>query len=90
MSNEIMFTTISSKGQIVIPSKVRKKLDIKDGNVFTITEKKGLIVLKKLSQKLSQDDVMTLESIDGAWKEIESGKGGKANTKKFFAEFAKW
>ncbi len=90
MSNEIMFTTISSKGQIVIPSKVRKKLDIKDGNVFKITEKKGLIVLKKLSQKLSQDDVMTLESIDGAWKEIESGKGGKANTAKFFAEFAKW
>ena len=39
MSNEITFTTISSKGQIVIPNKVRKKLDIKDGNVFAITEK---------------------------------------------------
>ena len=90
MSNEIMLTTISSKGQIVIPNKVRKKLDIKDGNVFTITEKKGLIVLKKLDQKLTQDDILTLESISDAWKEIESGKGGKASTKKFFAEFAKW
>ncbi|WKT58348.1 AbrB/MazE/SpoVT family DNA-binding domain-containing protein [Candidatus Nitrosotenuis chungbukensis] len=39
MSNEVMFTIIS-KGQIVIPDKVRKKLDIKDGNVFTIIEKK--------------------------------------------------
>jgi AbrB family looped-hinge helix DNA binding protein len=90
MSNEITFTTISSKGQIVIPNKVRKKLDIKDGNVFTITEKKGLIVLKKVTQKLSQDDIKTLESIRDAWEEIENSKGGKANNSKFFVEFAKW
>ena len=75
MSNELMFTIISSKGQIVIPNKVRKKLDIKDGNVFAITEKKGLIVLKKLSQQLSQDDIKTLKSIHDAWKEIENSKG---------------
>ncbi len=78
MSNETMFTTMSSKGQIVIPDKVRKKLDIKDGNVFAMTEKKGLIVLKKINQKLSQDDVKTLKSIHEAWQEIESGKGGKS------------
>lgn len=90
MSNEAMFTIISSKGQIVIPNKVRKKLDIKDGNVFAITEKKGLIVLKKLSQQLSQDDIKTLKSIHDAWQEIESGKGGKSKTSKFFMEFAKW
>lgn len=85
-----MFTTISSKGQIVIPSKVRKKLDIRDGNVFVITEKKGLIVLKKMNQHLDQDDIETLKSINDAWKEIESGKNGKAKPAKFFAEFAKW
>ena len=90
MSNELMFTIISSKGQIVIPNKVRKKLDIKDGNVFAITEKKGLIVLKKLSQQLSQDDIKTLKSIHDAWKEIENSKGGKSKTSKFFMEFAKW
>ncbi|MBT3760974.1 MAG: AbrB/MazE/SpoVT family DNA-binding domain-containing protein [Candidatus Nitrosopelagicus sp.] len=90
MSNEIIFTTISSKGQIVIPKKVRKKLDIKDGNIFTITEKKGLIVLKKQSLELTQDDIVTLESINDAWNEIQNNKGGKSNTKKFFAEFAKW
>lgn len=90
MSNETVFTTISSKGQIVIPNMVRKKLDIKDGNVFAITEKKGLIVLKKINQRLSQDDIKTLKSIHDAWKEIESGSGGKAKTSKFLAEFAKW
>lgn len=90
MSNEIMFTTVSSRGQIVIPNKVRKKLDIKDGNVFVITEKKGLIVLKKVDQELNQDDIKTLKSIHEAWRQIESGKGGKAKTSKFFMEFAKW
>jgi len=90
MSNETMFTTVSSKGQIVIPNKVRKKLDIKDGNVFAITEKKGLIVLKKVNQELSQDDVKTLKSIHEAWQEIESGKGGKTKASKFFMEFTKW
>ncbi len=90
MSNETVFTTISSKGQIVIPNMVRKKLDIKDGNVFAITEKKGLIVLKKVNQQLSQDDIKTLKSIHDAWKEIENGNGGKAKTSKFLTEFAKW
>ena len=66
MSNETMFTTVSSKGQIVIPNKVRKKLDIKNGNVFAITEKKGLIVLKKVNQELSQEDIKTLRLIHDA------------------------
>ena len=90
MSNETVFTTISSKGQIVIPNIVRKKLDIKDGNVFAITEKKGLIVLKKINQQLNQDDIKTLKSIHDAWQEIENGNGGKAKTSKFLTEFAKW
>ena len=90
MSNETVFTTISSKGQIVIPNMVRKKLDIKDGNVFAITEKKVLIVLKKINQQLNQDDIKTLKSIHDAWKEIENGNGGKSKTSKFLTEFAKW
>ena len=90
MSNDMAFTTVSSKGQIVIPNKVRRKLGIKNGNVFTITEKKGLIVLKKLDQKLTADDISTLQSIQQAWEEIEHGKGGSAKRSEFFKEFAKW
>jgi len=37
-----------------------------------------LIVLKKVNQELSQDDIKTLKSIHEAWQEIESGKGEKA------------
>ena len=90
MSNETTFTTVSSKGQVVIPNKFRKKLGIKDGNVFVITEKNGLIVLKKLDQKLSSADIKTLNSLHESWQEIESGKGGKATVSKFFMEFARW
>jgi AbrB family looped-hinge helix DNA binding protein len=90
MPNDIAFTTVSSKGQIVIPNKVRKKLGIKDGDVFTITEKKSLIVLKKLDQEFTAQDIETLRSIQEAWEEIEHRKGGKAKTSQFFKEFAKW
>jgi AbrB family looped-hinge helix DNA binding protein len=90
MSNEAVFTTMSSKGQVVIPNKVRKKLDIREGNVFVLTEKNGLIVLKKVSQELTRDDIKTLKSIHDAWREIESGKCGKAKVSTFLTEFAKW
>lgn len=90
MSGDTVFTIMSSKGQIVIPNKVRRKLDMKDGNVFAITEKNGLIVLKKVDQQLTPGDIKTLQSIHEAWQEIENGKGGKAKTSKFFTEFAKW
>ena len=89
MSNEITFTTASSKGQVVIPNKFRKKLGIKDGNVFVITEKNGLIVLKKLNQKLSPADIKTLNSLQESWHDIESGRGGKATISKFFIEFSR-
>ena len=52
-----------------------------------MTEKR-LIVLKKINQKLSQDDCQNTSTHE-AWQEIESGKG-KTKTSKFFAEFAKW
>ena len=75
------------KQVLVISDEIRKKLDIKDESVFAMTEKR-LIVLKKINQKLSQDDCQNTSTHE-AWQEIESGKG-KTKTSKFFAEFAKW
>gem|GEM_PF-2521618 len=41
--------------------------------------------------KIPREIISTnLRSISEAWKEIESDKGGKSKTSKFFAEFAKW
>lgn len=41
-------TSISSKGQVVIPQKVRKKLDLREGEKFIVIGKDNMIVLKKI------------------------------------------
>jgi len=50
-------TRISSKGQVVIPSRVRQKLGIEAGSVFAIlTPRKGnVVVLKKIDKSLQAD-----------------------------------
>lgn len=40
--------TLSSKGQIVIPSKVRKKFSLKEGDSLVIVEEKDAIRLQPL------------------------------------------
>jgi len=45
--------TVSSKGQIVLPSGVREKLSIGKGTKLVLMEKGGLIVMKPL-RKLSE------------------------------------
>jgi AbrB family looped-hinge helix DNA binding protein len=41
-------TKISSKGQVVIPKDIRDKLNVKEGNLFVITEEDNSIFLKKI------------------------------------------
>ena len=43
-------TTVTSKGQIVIPSKIRRHLNIKKGTRLCITEKGNEIVLQPLTE----------------------------------------
>ena len=44
---ETEFTKTSSKGQIVIPSGIRRKLNIGEGSLLAVTTKDDLVVLKK-------------------------------------------
>ena len=48
-----METTATSKGQIVIPSKVRKRFEIKEGTRFQleIDEKEFRIILRPITRK---------------------------------------
>jgi len=41
-------TTLSSRGQIVIPDAIRKQLELKKGDCFVIRVKKSSIVLEKV------------------------------------------
>jgi antitoxin PrlF len=47
---------VSSKGQIVIPREIRKKLGIKGGEKLLVLTKDGDILLRK-TRELSTDDV---------------------------------
>jgi len=42
-------TIISERGQITLPSKLRKKLGLESGSVVTIEERKGELVIRPAS-----------------------------------------
>ena len=44
--NEIATTKMSSKGQVVIPEAIRKKLNIKSGARFVVVGDKDALILK--------------------------------------------
>lgn len=48
-------TKMSSRGQIVIPEEIRKKMNLKPGSQFVVVGDKGTVVLKKISAP-SMDD----------------------------------
>jgi len=83
-------TKISSKGQIVIPTDLRKKMDIKEGTYFAVTAKKNMLVLKKLDTKMKAEDLRTLKLLEEAWDDIAKGRYKVYTTKAFFKELKKW
>jgi AbrB family looped-hinge helix DNA binding protein len=83
-------TKVSSKGQIVIPTVVRRKLGIKRGSVFAVSAMRDLIVLKKLETGIKSEDLRTLKLIEEAWEDVERGRYKIYPKKAFFKEFKKW
>jgi AbrB family looped-hinge helix DNA binding protein len=93
MRNEIQgigFTKTSSKGQVVIPTALRKRLGIKEGTVFSVAARKGMIVLKKVDSKLSEQDLKSLKLIEEAWKDIEQGRYRVMSKQLFLNELKEW
>jgi len=45
---EVEFTKLSSKGQIVIPQAIREDMGLKPGTPFAVIEQKDAILLKKI------------------------------------------
>ncbi|MBW2038243.1 MAG: AbrB/MazE/SpoVT family DNA-binding domain-containing protein [Deltaproteobacteria bacterium] len=42
-------TKMSSRGQVVIPEKIRKRLGLKPGSQFVVVGEKGTVILKAIS-----------------------------------------
>ncbi len=56
-------TKISSKGQIVIPSKIRNQLNIEEGSIIAIDTMKDMIILKKIDEGLVEQFKESLEDL---------------------------
>ncbi|HEV2138931.1 MAG TPA: AbrB/MazE/SpoVT family DNA-binding domain-containing protein, partial [Nitrososphaerales archaeon] len=69
-AQDIELTRASSKGQVVIPTKIRKKFNIKEGSVLAVAARDGVIVLKKIESDLSAQDLKSLRLVEEAWKDI--------------------
>jgi len=83
-------TRISSKGQIVIPSSMRK--DIKEGDKFLIIEDKSSFLLKKaddLDEKF-KEDLEFARRTEEAWERHGRGEFKTMEFEDFIKEMKKW
>ena len=65
-------TKISSKGQIVIPQKIRTELEINEGSIIAIEKMKDMVIIKKIDTELLDKIKRSLEDIKhGRIKEWE-------------------
>ena len=87
---EMQFTKASSKGQVVIPTRIRKRLDIKEGSVFAVAADRDVIILKKVDSSLSAADLKSMRMVEEAWKDIEEGRFGVLSKEAFFKELKEW
>lgn len=83
---QIEITSLSSRGQIVIPQGVRDKLNLHEGEKFVVIGENDIILLKKLevpsfngfenllknTRKFSKDKKIEPEDVDLAIKRVRS------------------
>ncbi len=51
----ISTTKMSSKGQVVIPEEIRKRLGLKTGSQFVVVGENGVVILKTISAPSMED-----------------------------------
>lgn len=87
---DIATTTISSKGQIVIPSHMRK--DIKEGDRFLIIKGKSSFLLKKANDLDDQfkEDLEFARRTEEAWQRHDRGEFKQMEFDEFIKEMKRW
>jgi len=80
---EFAFTRMSSKGQIVIPAKMRR--DIEEGETLLLMKEGVQFILKTATQveKNFEDDIVFSKRINAAWKQYDKGKFKSLPANKF-------
>ena len=87
---EIALTTLSSKGQVVIPSELREGM--KEGEKLIIIKNGHQLILKKASEldKQMQEDLAFARRTEEAYKRYERGEFKSMDFDDFIAEMKKW
>ena len=87
---DIAITKISSKGQVVIPSEMRKGLH--EGDKLLIIQNKDQLILKKASNldKNLKEDLAFAKRTEEAWKSYDKGEFKSMDSDQFLKEIEKW
>lgn len=87
---EIGITTISSKGQIVIPREMRNGL--KEGEKLVLIKNKKQIIMKKATDldKNLKEDLEFARRTEEAWKSYDRGEFKQMDFDEFIEEMKKW
>ena len=86
---DVAITKMSSKGQIVIPSNLRKGISV--GDEFIIIKEKNKFILKKIVD-LAKDlrhEIEFAQRVEKAWDSYEKGKFKSKSAKEFLEELDK-
>jgi len=60
---ETEITKMSSKGQIVIPLKIRERMNAVEGTLFVVTDNQDTLILKKMPKPSKEEIMQDLEKI---------------------------
>jgi len=87
---EIAITTMSSKGQVVIPSEFRQ--DLEEGEKLVIIKNDHQLILQKASEldKHLQGDLEFARRTEQAYKRYEKGEFVTMDFDSFIAKMKKW
>ena len=87
---QIDITKMSSKGQIVIPSEMRK--NIKEGEKIVIIQNGDQLILKKAKDfsKNIEEDLIFAKRTEEAWKRYDKGEFISMDFDDFLKEAKKW
>ena len=87
---DVAITKLSSKGQIVIPSKMRDDFSV--GEKLVIIKSEGRLILKKASDlgKNFEEDITFARRTEEAIKRYEKGICKEIDSKDFVKEIEQW
>jgi AbrB family looped-hinge helix DNA binding protein len=80
-------TKLSTKGQIVIPEKLRKQY--KEGSSFVVTQVNDLLILKPVLGLTPQEE-KEMKELKATWNEFDNGKLEVHSEDEFIQEMNKW